>query len=51
VPYRGKTNQPAFVPWVAKQIGDLRGLSQEEVGRITSDNFERLFARIAAPAT
>jgi TatD DNase family protein len=51
VPYRGKTNQPAFVPWVAKQIGDLRGLSQEEVGRITSDNFERLFARIATPAT
>jgi TatD DNase family protein len=51
VPYRGKTNQPAFVPWVAKQIGDLRGVSPEEVGRITSDNFERLFARIAAPAT
>jgi TatD DNase family protein len=50
VPYRGKTNQPAFVPWVAKQIGDLRGLSPEEVGRITSDNFERLFTRITAPA-
>ena len=50
VPYRGKTNQPAFVPWVAKQIGDLRGLSPEEVGRITSDNFERLFTRTTAPA-
>jgi TatD DNase family protein len=50
VPYRGKTNQPAFVPWVAKQIGDLRGLSPEEVGRITSNNFERLFTRTTAPA-
>jgi hypothetical protein len=49
VPYRGKTNQPAFVPWVAQQIGDLRGLSREEVGHITSENFERLFGRVNQP--
>ena len=46
VPYRGKTNQPAYVPWVAQQIADLRGLSREQVGRITSDNFDTLFARV-----
>ena len=42
-PYRGKTNQPAYVPFVAKQLGELRQLSQAEVARITSANFERLF--------
>lgn len=43
VPHRGKTNTPAFVPHVARQIAELRGLSSEEVGRLTSANFERLF--------
>lgn len=51
VPYRGKTNQPAFVPWVAQQIGDLRGLSRQEVGHITSDNFSNLFSRVALAHT
>ena len=43
VPYRGKTNQPAFVPYVAKQIGQIKGLSPEDIGAITSQNFETLF--------
>ena len=43
VPHRGKTNNPSFVPWVAKQIASLRGLDEEEVGRQTSANFDRLF--------
>jgi TatD DNase family protein len=43
VPYRGKTNNPSYVPYVAAQIGQLRGLNADEVGRITSANFERLF--------
>ncbi len=43
VPYRGKTNNPSYVPWVAKQIAQLRGLSTEEVGQYTSANFDRLF--------
>jgi TatD DNase family protein len=46
VPYRGKTNNPAYVPYVAAQIGALRGLDANEVGRITSANFERLFAGV-----
>ncbi|WP_372527688.1 TatD family hydrolase [Piscinibacter sp.] len=43
VPFRGKTNSPAYVPFVAKQIAALKGVSIEEVARITSMNFERLF--------
>lgn len=45
VPYRGKTNNPSYVPYVARQIAELRGMPVEEVGRITSENFERLFPR------
>jgi TatD DNase family protein len=43
VPYRGKTNIPAYVPFVARQIAQLRGLAVEQVGAITSRNFETLF--------
>jgi TatD DNase family protein len=43
VPYRGRRNEPAYVVETARAIGDLRGLSAEEVGRITSANFKRLF--------
>lgn len=43
VPHRGKSNEPSFVPFVAGKIGELRGLSREEIGRITTDNARRLF--------
>ena len=43
VPHRGKTNSPAYVPWVARQIAQLKGLPVEEVAQATSGNFERLF--------
>lgn len=43
VPYRGKTNTPAYVPYVAAQIAQLRALSVERVAEVTSGNFERLF--------
>ncbi len=42
-PHRGKGNEPSFVPFVAGKIGELRGLSREEIGRITTDNARRLF--------
>ncbi len=45
VPHRGKTNQPAWVAWVAQQIADIKGLSIEAVAQATSDNFERLFSK------
>jgi TatD DNase family protein len=43
VPFRGKRNEPAFVKEVARQIGELRGMSTEEVGKITAGNFYRFF--------
>ena len=43
VPFRGKTNNPSYVPYVAKQIASVRQMSVEEIGRATSANFERLF--------
>jgi TatD DNase family protein len=46
VPYRGKTNSPAYVPFVARQISEVRGLSIEEIASATSRNFETLFKSI-----
>jgi TatD DNase family protein len=46
VPYRGKTNNPAYVPYVARQLAELRQMPVEEVARITSANFERLFREV-----
>lgn len=48
VPYRGKVNNPSYVPFVARQIGELRGLSVEQVGELTSRNFEALFSGVTA---
>lgn len=42
VPYRGKTNEPKYVPFVAKALAEVYGLTTEEVGEITSQNFENL---------
>jgi TatD DNase family protein len=43
VPYRGKTNNPSYVPHVAAQLAAVKGLDVETVGEATSRNFERLF--------
>ena len=48
VPHRGKTNTPAYVPFVARQIAEVKGLSVEAVARATSDNFDHLFTRVTA---
>ena len=42
-PYRGKTNQPGYVKHVAEEIARLKETALEEVGRVTTDNFFRLF--------
>ena len=42
-PHRGKTNNPSYVPLVAAQLALIKGCSLEEVARVTSRNFERLF--------
>lgn len=41
-PKRGKTNEPAFVAYVAKALADILGCSTEAVGALTNQNFDRL---------
>jgi TatD DNase family protein len=43
VPHRGKRNEPAFVVETAKKLGELRGLTAEEIGQQTSENFYKFF--------
>ena len=48
VPHRGRTNTPAWVPHVAVQLAELKGVPLETVAHQTSSNFRRLF-RIPQP--
>jgi len=43
IPYRGKRNEPAYVKETARKLGELRGLSMEQVGQLTSRNFYNFF--------
>lgn len=43
VPHRGKRNEPTYVEYVAKQIANLRGKSEEDIIVITGDNAIKLF--------
>jgi TatD DNase family protein len=43
VPMRGKINTPAYVPYVAAKLAELRGTTPENIGNITSANFDALF--------
>ena len=43
VPFRGKTNQPAYVKYVAEEIARLRGITLDEVAQATTHNFFQLF--------
>ncbi|USE34363.1 TatD family hydrolase [Endozoicomonas sp. SCSIO W0465] len=45
VPHRGKSNEPRFVADVARFAAGLKGVTAEELGAKTSDNFYRLFHR------
>lgn len=47
VPFRGKSNHPALVKYVAEEIARLRQVSVEEIGHATTHNF---FGRFLAPA-
>jgi TatD DNase family protein len=43
VPYRGKRNEPSYVPHVAAAIATVRGTDVETIGAATSQNFFQLF--------
>lgn len=42
-PFRGRRCDPSLVPYVAKKIADLRGLSPESVAAATAENAKRCF--------
>ena len=46
MPYRGKTNNPSYVPLVAQQIAQIRQLPLEVIADATSRNFESLFTGV-----
>jgi TatD DNase family protein len=43
VPYRGKPNEPARVTHVIEKIAELKGLSYEEVAKVTTENARKVF--------
>ena len=48
-PYRGKRNEPAYVVETAKVLADVKGVSADEMARITTDNFFRVFTKAQRP--
>jgi TatD DNase family protein len=46
VPHRGKTNNPSYVPFVAQQIAQTKGLTVQAVAEATSHNFDQLFSAV-----
>jgi len=49
-PFRGKTNEPAYVAHTAATLAKVKGVSDEEIARATTDNFFRLFRKVKRPA-
>jgi TatD DNase family protein len=50
VPFRGKSNEPAFVAETLKVLAETRGVSPEHMAAATSANFFRLFNKVPMPA-
>jgi len=42
-PHRGKRNEPAYVPLIAETLAQTKGVTVEEVARVTTENAHRLF--------
>ena len=47
--YRGKRNEPAYVVETAKELAKVKGISEAELARITTENFFRLYAKVPQP--
>ena len=45
VPYRGKRNEPSFVVKTAEMLAEIKGVSLEELAKITTENFLTLFTK------
>ena len=47
--HRGKRNEPSFVVETAKMLADVHGVSDEQMAKITTDNFFSLFSKAVRP--
>ena len=45
VPHRGKKNEPSFIIFTLKKLAELRNIDQNELAKITTDNFNKLFSK------
>lgn len=43
-PYRGKRNEPAYIPYMVEMLAEIKNISVDEMGAMTTANAERLFA-------
>jgi TatD DNase family protein len=49
VPYRGKPNEPAYVVHTLERLAAVKNVSAEEMARLSSANFFRLFRKVIRP--
>jgi TatD DNase family protein len=49
VPFRGKSNEPAFVAKTLETLAQARGVSRDHMAAATSANFFRLFDKVKIP--
>jgi TatD DNase family protein len=50
VPFRGKSNEPAYVAHTLKTLAETRGVSPQHMAAVTSANFFKLFDKVQMPA-
>lgn len=50
-PFRGKRNEPSYVVRTAATLANVKGISDEELARATTDNFFRLYKKAKRPST
>lgn len=49
VPKRGRTNEPAYLPFIAQVLAELHRTDTATIARLTTENFFRLFSKAAGP--
>jgi TatD DNase family protein len=43
VPHRGKRNEPAYLPLIARRVAEIKGVLSEELAAASSANTKKLF--------
>jgi TatD DNase family protein len=48
MPFRGRPNAPAMIPFTVRAIAQARGVDEDEIAATVADNAERIFAPLVA---